>query len=172
MPRLTDLRVDQAKLPASGQVFVWCSQDRGFGVRLNASGTRTFVVQGRVEGRERRLSIGHRDLLSMRMGVDPVAEKLRQEHLTVTLRQAMADYCENKQTKNGALKARTQSDIAAALAQKLCRLARRANHVNHTRCLRQSFRRALQARTDHRQPGVPVSALDPQLRAQPSLGGR
>ena len=49
----------------------------------------------------------------MRMGVDPVAEKLRQEHLTVTLRQAMADFCENKQTKNGALKVRTKSDIAA-----------------------------------------------------------
>jgi integrase len=127
MPRLTDVRVDQAKLPASGQAFVWCSHDRGFGVRLNASGTRTFVVQGRVEGRERRLSIGHRNaltvgqardrarelLLSMRMGVDPVAETLRREHLAVTLRQAMADYCENKQTKNGALRVRTKSDIAA-----------------------------------------------------------
>jgi integrase len=127
MPKLTDRRVDQAKLPALGQAFVWCSHDRGFGVRLNASGTRTFVVQGRADGRERRLSIGHRDaltvgqarvrareiLLSMRMGVDPVAETLRREHLAVTLRQAMADYCENKRTKNGALKVRTKLDIAA-----------------------------------------------------------
>lgn len=54
MPTLTNLRVDRASLPASGQTFVWCSQDHGFGVRLNASGTRTFVVQGRVDGRERR----------------------------------------------------------------------------------------------------------------------
>jgi integrase len=55
-----------------------------------------------------------RELLrSMRMGIDPVAEKRRQEHLAVTLRQAIADYCENKRTKSGVLKARTQLDIAA-----------------------------------------------------------
>jgi integrase len=127
MPTLTDLRVDRAKLPASGQAFVWCSQDRGFGVRLNAAGTRTFIVQGSVGGRERRVSIGHRDRLTvdqardrarellrdMRKGVDPIAEAAKHSHLAVTLRQAIADYCENKRTKHGALKARTQSDIAA-----------------------------------------------------------
>lgn len=127
MPRLTNLRVDRAKLPPSGQAFVWCSQDRGFGVRLNASGTRTFVVQGRVEGRERRISIGRcgvftvdqardraREILrDMRMGIDPVGEKHRRANLAVTLRQAVVDYCLNKRTKNGALKARTQTEINA-----------------------------------------------------------
>jgi len=33
-------------------------EDRGFGVRINASGSRTFIAQGRVNGRERRVSIG------------------------------------------------------------------------------------------------------------------
>ena len=127
MPTLTNLRVDRARLPVSGQTFVWCSQDHGFGVRLNASGTRTFVVQGRVDGRERRVSIGRRDvftvdrardrareiLRSMRMGIDPVAEKEKQAHMAVTLRQAIADYGANKRTKNGPLKARTQMDIDA-----------------------------------------------------------
>jgi len=115
MPTLTSLRVDRASLPVSGQTFVWCSQDHGFGVRLNASGTRTFVVQGRVDGRERRVSIGRRGvftvdqardrareiLRSMRMGIDPVAEKEKQAHMAVTLRQAIADYGANKRTKNG-----------------------------------------------------------------------
>jgi hypothetical protein len=127
MPTLTDRRVDRAKLPASGQAFIWCSQDRGFGVRLNAAGTRTFIVQGRVDGRERRVSIGHRGTLtvdqardrarellhSMRIGVDPIVDVAKQSHLAVTLRQAIGDYCENKRTKHGALKARTHSDIAA-----------------------------------------------------------
>jgi Arm DNA-binding domain len=121
MPRLTNLRVDGAKLPPSGQAFVWCRQDRGFGIRLNASGTRTFVVQGRVEGRERRISIGRRGVFTvdqardrareilrdMRVGIDPVGEKHKRAHLAFTLRQAVVDYCLNKRTKNGALKART-----------------------------------------------------------------
>jgi integrase len=127
MPRLTNLRVDRAKVPSSGQTFVWCSQDRGFGVRLNSSGTRTFVVQGRVEGRERRISIGRRGvftvdqardrarelLRNMRMGIDPVGEKDKHARLALTLRQAVADYCLNKRTKSGALKARTQAEINA-----------------------------------------------------------
>jgi integrase len=127
MPTLTNHRVDRASLPEAGQTFLWCSQDRGFGVRLNASGSRTFVVQGRVDGRERRLSIGRRGvftveqardrarelLRSMCMGIDPVAEKKKQARMTVTLRHAIADYCANKRTKHGSLKARTQHDIDA-----------------------------------------------------------
>jgi integrase len=49
----------------------------------------------------------------MRSGIDPVVEKNRQVHLAVTLRQAITDYCLNKRTKNGALKARTQTEIHA-----------------------------------------------------------
>lgn len=127
MPTLTNIRVDRARLPASGQAFVWCSQDRGFGVRLSASGVRTFVVQGRVGGQERRISIGRRGVFTvdqardqapeilrgMRMGIDPVAVKEKQAQLAVTLGQAIADYCENKRTKNGALRVRTQADINA-----------------------------------------------------------
>lgn len=127
MPTLTNHRVDRARLPEAGQTFLWCSQDRGFGVRLNASGSRTFVVQGRVAGRERRLSIGRRGvftvdqardrarelLRSMRMGIDPTADEKKQAQMTVTLRQAIADYCAIKRTKHGALKARTQKDIDA-----------------------------------------------------------
>lgn len=76
MPTLTDHRVDRAKLPESGQAFLWCSQDRGFGVRLNAAGTRTFVVQGRVDGRERRVSIGHRGALTVDQARDRARELL------------------------------------------------------------------------------------------------
>jgi integrase len=49
----------------------------------------------------------------MRMGIDPVGEKHRRAHLAFTLRQAVVDYCLNKRTKNGALKARTQTEINA-----------------------------------------------------------
>jgi hypothetical protein len=91
MPKLTKSIVDHAEVPSRGQAFVWCSEDRGFGVRINASGSRTFIAQGRISGKERRISIGRpgvfsvdqaraqaRELLrGMRLGVDPVEEKAR-----------------------------------------------------------------------------------------------
>src|SRR6266446_708351 len=93
MPKLTKSIVDRAEVPPKGQAFVWCSEDRGFGVRINASGSRTFIAQGRINGKERRVSIGRpgvfsvdqaraqaRELLrGMRLGVDPVEEKARTE---------------------------------------------------------------------------------------------
>jgi len=53
MPKLTKSVVDRAEVPAKGQAFVWCSEDRGFGVRINASGARTSsrVRHVRVSGR-------------------------------------------------------------------------------------------------------------------------
>ena len=54
MPKLTKSIVDRAEVPPKGQAFVWCSEDRGFGVRINASGSRTFIAQGRINGKERR----------------------------------------------------------------------------------------------------------------------
>lgn len=125
MPKLTKTVVDRAEVPAEGQAFVWCSELRGFGVRVNASGSRTYVVQGRINGKERRVSIGRhgvftvdqaRDeanevLRSMRRGVDPVDEKVRKLAQGVCLRTVIAEYCLHKRTKNGPLRARTKADI-------------------------------------------------------------
>ena len=125
MSKLTKTIVDHSETPASGQAFLWCSNDRGFGVRINASGSRTFIAQGRVNGRVRRVSIGRygvftvdqarvqarEALRGMRLGVDPVEEKARQRAQGVTLCEAIADYCAHRQTKNGPLRARTKADI-------------------------------------------------------------
>lgn len=126
MPKLTKSIVNRSRIPESGQSFVWCSEDRGFGVRINASGARTFIAQGRVNGKVRRVSIGRqgvftveqarfnaRELLrGMRLGVDPVEEKARRHAQSVTLREAMADYCLHRRTKNGPLRERTKADVA------------------------------------------------------------
>jgi integrase len=125
MSKLTKTVVDQVKSPASGQAFIWCSQDRGFGVRINASGSRTFVAQGRVDGKVRRISIGRysvftveqarcraRDVLrAMRLGLDPAEEKARKRAHGITLREAIMDYCTHRRTKNGPLRARIKADI-------------------------------------------------------------
>ena len=57
MPRLTETRARRAPQPASGQTFEWCSEIKGFGVRLTA-GARSYIVQLRYRGDKMRLTLG------------------------------------------------------------------------------------------------------------------
>jgi integrase len=62
MARLTKRTVDAAEAPANGETFLWDDDLRGFGLRVYASGRRTFVVQYRLRGgrggRTRRIVLG------------------------------------------------------------------------------------------------------------------
>lgn len=118
--KLTKKSVESLPIPKSGQQFVWDSQLAGFGVRLNPSG-RTYVVQARVSGVSRRISLGrhgaitaegarkkaHKELAKMLEGKDPVAEKKREEAFKVTLRQLGDAYIEARRN----LKQSSISDI-------------------------------------------------------------
>jgi integrase len=57
MPRLTETRASRAPLPETGQAFEWCSEIRGFGVRLTP-GARTWVVQVNGWPGKPRLALG------------------------------------------------------------------------------------------------------------------
>lgn len=57
MPRLTETRAERTKLPEKGQAFEWCSEVKGFGVRLTP-GARSYIVQGRHNGEKFRLTLG------------------------------------------------------------------------------------------------------------------
>lgn len=49
--KLTATVVQEAMCPAGQQqAFIWCSETRGFGLRVLPSGTKTFVFHGRVRG--------------------------------------------------------------------------------------------------------------------------
>ncbi len=63
MPRtsLTDLSVKRLPVPNAGTVTYWDTL-KGFGMRVNSGGTRTFVV---LIGSGRRQSIGHYPLISL-----------------------------------------------------------------------------------------------------------
>jgi integrase len=64
--RLTDALVKNAPLPATGKVLIWDEPDNrklfvsGFGVRIAAGGTKSFVLRYRrkADGRERQYTIG------------------------------------------------------------------------------------------------------------------
>lgn len=57
MAKLTETRALRAKLPEKGQAFEWCSEVKGFGVRLTP-GARSYIVQGRRNGEKFRLTLG------------------------------------------------------------------------------------------------------------------
>jgi len=90
--KLTKRIVDATPVPASGEVFVWDRELRGFGLRVAASGTRTYFVQYRnPSGRTRRLALGRHGVLTVEQarelakdalhgvshGLDPAEEKAK-----------------------------------------------------------------------------------------------
>lgn len=106
MAKLTKSYIDKLKPPTTGYALHWDEQDRGFALRITATGKQTFIVQGRVNGKELRITIGPfgvftvdqaRDaarefLRSMRLGTDPRDTKREAQAAKVTLRDVANEY--------------------------------------------------------------------------------
>src|SRR5271168_4884237 len=58
MGTITKSRVDLLAVPTNGQVFYRDDEIPGFAVRVTSSGQKSFVFEGRVRGRVRRVTIG------------------------------------------------------------------------------------------------------------------
>lgn len=59
MAKLTKRLVDAADVPETGQVFLWDSDVKGFGLRVTPGGAKSYVLSYRTpQGRKRRLTIG------------------------------------------------------------------------------------------------------------------
>ncbi|MCE4223628.1 site-specific integrase [Methylobacterium sp. C25] len=56
--RITETLVKTAPSPHAGSRIIYDSELKGFGLRVTASGARAFVLNYRISGRERRLTIG------------------------------------------------------------------------------------------------------------------
>ena len=118
--RLSKTVIDKCPLPESGQVILRDCDLRGFGCRISAGGTRTFIVEKRIKGRLRRISIGRYGELTpvqarqqaqqllgqIAMGMDPVAERRRRQLREITLDTCFEDF--KRARKN--LKAKTLYD--------------------------------------------------------------
>jgi len=103
MPRLTKTVVDEAVYPEEkgpkGYHVVWDEELKGFGLRCNPVGSKTFVCKYRHQGRTRLMKVGRYPKLTVKQartlargyllealqGRDPAAERKRQRSRGVTL---------------------------------------------------------------------------------------
>src|SRR5437763_17131584 len=56
--RLTDTLIRKALPPARGQSLLWDADVKGFALRVTTGGAKSFLLDYRVEGRQRRITIG------------------------------------------------------------------------------------------------------------------
>jgi hypothetical protein len=122
----TKQAIDNLPHPDTGQVLYWCTDLRGFGVRVGAR-DKVFIVQRRVNGKPRRVTIGRVGKISLQKarqdaeqligeiagGTDPVARKRDETAGGLTLRQAWELHQGAMKKKNGspATKADYQTKI-------------------------------------------------------------
>lgn len=120
--RLTKSLIDSLPLPCSGQRIYRDSVLRGFGIRISAKGARSFIIERRIGGRNRRITVGPFPVLGveearkqalgllgkMALGLDPSEERVRSRLRGMTLEQVFAEFRKARK----ALKPRTLYDYA------------------------------------------------------------
>lgn len=80
---LTDMTIRTLPPPATGQSEIWDHRVPGFGIRVSAAGTKSFVLVYRFDGRQRRLTLGRYPTLSLTDARKLASQALRQVSLGV-----------------------------------------------------------------------------------------
>lgn len=125
MPKITDKFIHEIQSPEQGQKLFWDSDLKGFGLRVTKT-KKSFIAQGLVNGKDRRVKIASVDrysasearklarkcLQQMAEGIDPNMEKKKIEAISITLEKVAEDYKKNKKTRDGhSLKESSKADI-------------------------------------------------------------
>ena len=63
--KLTKTSVTQIEPPETGQLFVRDCELKGFALRVTAAGSKAFILEKRVNGRVRRITIGREGELTV-----------------------------------------------------------------------------------------------------------
>ena len=123
--RITKEQVDDAPAPASGYKIYWDDTIKGFGLQVTSAGVKSFVIQYRVNGKSRRMTLGKYGKLTAEQarkdakkktgeivqGIDPLIAKRKTEVQSITLDAALTDYCAN----NNKLKDATKKEMRGNL---------------------------------------------------------
>jgi len=122
--KITETLVEHLSASAAGQKFFRDPILKGFAVRVTANGVRSFIVEKRVDGKIKRITLGryptlsaeqarteaHKVLGMVALGMNPIAEREHARLAGVTLAQAFKDF---KRARND-LKARTLYDTSGS----------------------------------------------------------
>jgi integrase len=104
--KLTKSVVDHLAPPTTGQTFYRDDLLKGFGLRITAGGAKSFVIEKRINGKVRRITLGRYGALTVEQarkeaqkllgkvacGVDPLAERRDAEARAVTLGEVFGAY--------------------------------------------------------------------------------
>jgi integrase len=111
--KLTKTSVDQLAPTPPHQRLVRDSELRGFALRITPAGVKAFILEKRIQGRVRRVTIGRYGELTVAqarnraqqllgeiaLGEDPVANRKRARATSVTLDEAYRDFLEARQLR-------------------------------------------------------------------------
>ncbi|MBK7362180.1 MAG: DUF4102 domain-containing protein [Micavibrio sp.] len=122
--KITKTAIDEAAYPDKGQVFLWDTELKGFGVCISRS-SKTFIVQRDVAGISKRITIGRygvftpdqarklaiKNIFLMTQGVNPNEEKKERRKKSLTLDELAEEFLKARST----MKPRTKKDYRYCL---------------------------------------------------------
>jgi len=104
--KITKSYVDKLPTPATGQAFIRDIELKGFAVRITSTGAKSFILEKRIDGKVKRVTLGrypeltveqarkeaHKLLGHIATGRNPIAEKEQEILKSTTLKQAFDDF--------------------------------------------------------------------------------
>ena len=114
--KLTQRIVDAAKAPKSGQTFIRDSELTGFALRITENGAKSFIWEGRVRGRPRRITIGAYPGLSV----------LAARREAIRIRSAIAEGRDPSREREAQRREPTFGDLAEAYMERHAKLHKRS----------------------------------------------
>ena len=58
LQKITKSTVDKLSTPETGQAFIRDSELKGFAVRITSSGSKSFILEKRIDGKVKRITLG------------------------------------------------------------------------------------------------------------------
>ncbi len=122
--KITRTAIERLEAPEKGYRLYWSDDMPGLGMRVTASGVKSYIVQKRINGKDKRITLGRypvilpdqakkeavKVLAEIASGGDPVASKQRKRAKKTSLRGAFEAYVEARKT----LKSQTIRDMGIA----------------------------------------------------------